>query len=311
MAQGRPLAWSKLFHRFTAQGELESEPQLADNQLVGLILSVEVGNERRSTTRYVADVIFHFNPAAVRQLLLEFNIGSEALSVFALVIPLTIGKPDFDPASPWAIAWAGPSLQRSLGSLVVLTGDDASNLLIPLNLTELDWEALAPLTRRYHASQVILAIASEDARTIQMIEVSAMGRAVLSFAYPQASFAAGAKAIAEEANERGLSIVRQSVAIEPEPDPIVDGSTGTHLTADVRFDTLQDWATLRARLGAVKSVTKMDVVGLALHEAQIDLAYSGQLEPLRDALKQENLELSSIAGQYMLENRTATAANSQ
>ena len=56
MAQGRPLAWSKLFRRLTVEGAWASQPQLADGQLLGLIGSVEAGNERRNTTRYLADV---------------------------------------------------------------------------------------------------------------------------------------------------------------------------------------------------------------------------------------------------------------
>ena len=47
---------------------------------------------------------------------------------------------------------------------------------------------------------------------------------------------------------------------------------------------MKDWATLRARLGAVKTVSDVAVVGFSLHEAQIDITYSGQLEPLQAAL---------------------------
>ena len=275
MAQGRPLAWSKLFRRFTVQGLSGSQPQLADNQLLGLILSVEVGNERRSTTRYLADVIFHFNPAAVRQLLRTSDIAfAEARSEPVLVIPLTTGQSGFDPKSAWAIAWANPSLQQSL-VLVVLKGD-ASDLPMPADLTQLDWAALAPMARRYSARQIILAIASEDAKTVQMIEVSATGRS--SFAFTQSTFAANAKAIAEKAANAWRQSIDRPGRNEPEPDSIVDDGARTRLTANVRFDTVNDWAKLRARLGAMKSITEIEIVGLSLHEAQIDLTYIGQME---------------------------------
>ena len=81
IAQGRPLAWSKLFHRLTVEGAWASQPQLADGQLLGLIASVEAGNERRSTTRYLADIKYHFNPSAVRQWLRESNIASTEVLV--------------------------------------------------------------------------------------------------------------------------------------------------------------------------------------------------------------------------------------
>jgi len=75
MLQGRPLAWSKLFRRVTLQDAWSSEPKLTDGQLQGLILSVDLGNERRNTTRYLADVMYHFNPVAVRALLRKSNIA--------------------------------------------------------------------------------------------------------------------------------------------------------------------------------------------------------------------------------------------
>ena len=74
MTQGRPLAWSTLFRRFTGQPIWGTEPQLAESELLGLILSSDAGNIRRNTTRYLADVTFHFNPEEVRQLLRRSNI---------------------------------------------------------------------------------------------------------------------------------------------------------------------------------------------------------------------------------------------
>ena len=305
MAQGRPVAWRELFRRFNAQGMVGSQPQLADKQLLGMILSYEVDHEQHSTTRYVADVVFHFNPAAVRQVLRTSNIAfAEARSEPALVIPIIAGQPGFDPKSAWAIAWANPSLQQSL-VLVVLKGDIA-DLPMPVNLIELDWAALAPMARRYNARQVIIAIASEDAKTVQMIEVSATGRS--SFAFTQSTLAADAKAIAEKAaTEWTLSIDRPSV--EREPDSIVDDGAPTRLTANVRFDTMKDWATLRTRLGAMKSLSDIEIIGLALHDAQIDLTYSGQMEKLQDTLTRQNLKLGGNRGHYTLELDTATPTN--
>lgn len=175
MSQGRPLAFTKLFRRVTVRDAWSSEPQLTDGELLGLILSVDVGNERRNTTRYLADVRYHFNPAAVRELLRKSNIA----------------------------------------------------------------------------------------------------------------FAA---------------------ADEQQPVALVDDGIRAHLMANVRFGTLADWSALRMRLGAVNAVTEMDVVGVALNEAQIDLTYVGEVEHLKDALAQQNLALSNIGDEYTLELGTAVAA---
>ena len=174
MAQGRPLAWNELFRRFTVEGVLGSQPQLSDNQLLGLIRSTEIGHERRSTTRYLADVIFHFDPVAVRQLLRTSKIDfAEAGSEPALVIPL-------------------------------------------------------------------------------------------------------------------------------QPESVVDKGSPTYLTVDVQFDTMMDWTKLRTRLSAMKSVIQVEIGGLALHEAQLDITYLGQMEQFQDMLTQQNLEWSDSESQYTL-----------
>ena len=177
MTQGRPLAWSRLFRRVTGETTWATEPRLAERELLGLILSSDAGNERRNTTRYLADVTFHFNPAAVRQLLRKSNI------VFT-------------------------------GATMNAAGE---------------WEQSADLP---------LSAIEDDSR---------------------------------------------------------------HLAVNVRFDTLNDWTTLRARLGAAEAITGMDVVDVAAHEAQIYLTYFGKAEHLQAALAQNALKLTSSEGAYTLE----------
>jgi hypothetical protein len=186
MVQGRPLAWRNLFRRFAGQRDWGREPQLAETELLRLILRSEAANIRRNTTRYLADVTFHFDPAAVRQLL--------------------------------------------------------------------------------HRSNIIFTEAPIDA-----------------------------------AGEWDESVDHQISAIE---------DASTHLAVNVRFDTPKDWTTLRARLDAAEGVTSMEVVGRTLHEAQIYLAYSGEVEQLQDTLAQHALELTSSEGQYTLELDAAKAAPS-
>src|SRR5215467_1202969 len=75
MAQGRPVAFTRLFRRLVAQGNWSKQPQLDENTLLRMVRSFEVANERRSTTRYLADVTYHFNAAAVRAALRQARIA--------------------------------------------------------------------------------------------------------------------------------------------------------------------------------------------------------------------------------------------
>jgi hypothetical protein len=89
-----------------------------------------------------------------------------------------------------------------------------------------------------------------------------------------------------------------------------DDASRARLTVSVLFEGMDDWAKVRARLEDMKTVTSMDVVGLALNEAQIGLTYSGQMEQLRAALTQHGLALSGSGDDRTLGILTATAVNS-
>ena len=129
----------------------------------------------------------------------------------SLVIPLVAGEVGFDPMSPWTIAWANPSLQQSL-FLVVFNGDP-TDLPAPQDLSELDWAALAPMAQRYDAKQVIFAITSEDAKTVDLIEFSSNGKSLSSLSFANPTFQVNAKTIAEKtATEWRQSAYRKSVA---------------------------------------------------------------------------------------------------
>lgn len=298
MAQGRAAAWTKLFRRLTAAANWRKQPMLDEKVLERLIGGAyEVANERRSTTRYAAEVTFHFNPNAVRAVLRQNRIPfADTRSPPVLVVPLIAGT-GYDPVSPWSAAWKDPELQEGLVPFITPAADDMSDLLTSADLVQVDWDQVEPLARRYNAGAVIFATASEDGKTVQMVELAPTGRTAASFAYAQSSFAADAVAVADKAEDAWKS--RNAV----------DFGVRGHLVADVQFDSLDDWARIRAGLAAVRSISGVDVMGLALHEAEIGLTYSGRPEQLRDALAQQRLALKATDGQYTLQVASASAAN--
>ena len=301
MTQGRPLAWTRLFRRLTAAANWSKQPQLDENALLRMVRSFEVVGERRSTTRYLADVTYHFNANAVRAILRQSGVAyTETRSRPALVIPIVAGKPGVDLTSPWAAAWKEPVMQQGLVPFVLPAADAQDDEIFSRpDLAQADWAALAPLARRNNAAEVIIAIASEDAKTVQMVEISATARTPASFAYANSTFGADAEVIAERVYETWKSRNAVNFGIR------------ARLTADVQFDSLADWSKIRNQLGAVKAVADIDVVGLALHEAEIQVTYFGRPEQLRDALAQQNLSLGNAEGQFTLQLAGRSAANAR
>jgi len=296
MAQGRAQAFTKLFRRLTATALWSKQPQLMDAQLQRLVLNVIVNNERRSTTRYLADVGYNFNPNAVRNLLRQSGIAfTETRSRPAIVIPI-IGESRLDWMGPWARVWSDASYRQGLVPMI-LPEADAANLefLSRTDLIMLDWTGFSPLVRRYNASEIVVAISSQDGKTVQAIEVTPAGRSASSFAYANPNLPGIADAITDKVAEGWKT--RASV----------DYGTRARITADVTFENLEQWAKIRASLGAVRAVSDMEVVGLARNEAEIDLEYFGRIEQLRDALAQQNLTLAISPEGYTLQLRGSTA----
>jgi hypothetical protein len=300
MAQGRLLAWTKLFRRFTSSTLWSKASAASDMQLQRLMRSFEVANERRSTTRYLAEMTFHFNPVAVRAFLRQSGIAfTETRSRPALVVPIVTGS-TFDPMSSWALAWADPSLQQGLVPFVLPQDDTADlALLMRPDLLQVEWAAWSGMARRHNATSVVLAIASEDAKSVQVIQLSAAGRIASTLAYAQSTFPADAEAVADKAAESWKT--RAAVNY---------GQTA-HIVADVTFDSAEDWAKIRTQMAAVRAISSVEVVGMALHEAEVGVTYFGRPEQLHDALAQQNLDLNNDGGKYTLQIAGATAANPQ
>jgi uncharacterized protein DUF2066 len=296
MAQGRPEAWSRIYRRLTPSAMWGRQPRLTDAQLFRLIRSFEVAGERRSTTRYLADVTFHFNPVAVRALLRQSGLSfTEARSRPALVIPV-VGDASFDPTSAWTAAWSDESHRQGLVPMILPEADpETVDVLSRADFAQADWQAFAPLTQRYGASVVVVAIASADGRSVRSIEISPAGRTPSSFAFAQPNFPALADAVTDKVAETWKS--RSSV----------DYATRARLVADVQFNSLEEWSRIRTQLAAVRAVSDFEVVGLARNEAEIDLAYFGRVEQLRDAMAQQNLNLVNGVAGWSLQLGGATA----
>ena len=93
IAQGRGKAFQVLYRRLTRQADWARQPALDAAALLRISRGYNIANERRSTTRYVADVTYMFNPEAVARTLRAAQIAfSQATAKRILVIPMSPGS---------------------------------------------------------------------------------------------------------------------------------------------------------------------------------------------------------------------------
>jgi hypothetical protein len=300
LAMGRPLAWTKLYRSLVPQAAWGKQPKLNDFQLQHIIRSFEVANERRSNTRYIADLTYIFSPNEVRKLLRGTGAQiAEAANKPVLVIPLVGGS--YNPNGAWARAWQDPAV----GSLMPMTfprGEPGENALIARgNFGALTWDSVAALARRHEATGVVIAEATANGQSARLTELyPPAGRTVGVVAVARADFnataLAAARKLAESWRERGS----------------INYAAKLRLTADVEFSSPADWARIRARLALVKLITATEVNGIALREARVRIVHYGRTEQLAAAMSAQQLELVNEGnGAFRLRLRSGAPAAPQ
>ena len=150
--QGRGRAFQILFRRLTRQADWSRQPPLDAAGLQRLSRGYTIANERRSTTRYVADVTYMFNPNAVGQVLRAANIAfARTAARPILVIPMSpnVGR------GPWASALTAPGVQGSTVPFTV-SGADSDAELAGLNFEAASYSDVAAVAARYKVTEVAL-----------------------------------------------------------------------------------------------------------------------------------------------------------
>ncbi len=148
IAQGRPKAWQILFRRLTRQQDWARQPTWMRPALARLSRGYTPANERRSTTRYVADVTYIFNSDAVARILRDANIAFTQTAVRRiLLVPMS---PGYD-TGPWAQALAAPH-----DSFVPFSLPTAGDALEQLNFDTAGWSDVAAAAARIKATEAAL-----------------------------------------------------------------------------------------------------------------------------------------------------------
>ena len=292
IAQGRPRAWQILFHRLTRQQDWGRQPQLDAATLVRLSRGYTPGNERRSTTRYVADVTYMFNPDAVARTLRDANIAfTQTVVRRILLVPMS---PNYN-NGPWAQAFTAPSLHDSLVPFALPTAADASDLG-QLNFDTASWNDVASAADRIKASeaallQVVYAngkvtvnvrrLGQGEAPTKTQVDVPLMQ--TLGTTYPAAA-QAGLNAMEDLWKARS----------------VVNYNTRGTLTADVKLDGLNQWGAIQTALSGTSTITNVQVVAMNTGYARLSITYLGTPDQLRDALSEQGLALAGKTGQFLL-----------
>src|SRR5882762_1388650 len=150
ISQGRGKAFQILYRRLTRQLDWGRQPALDAAALLRISRGYNISNERRSTTRYVADVTYMFNPEGVARTLRAAQIAfSQTTAKRILVIPMSPGVSH----GPWAQALMAPAFRDSQVPFTVSAAED-DGALAALNFDAATWNDVAAVAMKNHVTEV-------------------------------------------------------------------------------------------------------------------------------------------------------------
>jgi hypothetical protein len=301
--QGRPKAWDVLFRRLAKPADLAKQPKLDNAALHRLARGFTVTNEKRSTTRYVADVTYMFSPEAVSRVMATISPSYRALGSMRriLLIPMA---PTFDRQSPWTSAFSSPRFASSLIPFSVPTGDAPDvKALGQLKFDATNWPDVQIVAARIHATEAVLALAipitqGGTSTTDKMTGKVQIWLKRIGVAETPMKTSVDVPLIKNPAQTYPLAADAAVHAIEVmfQQKPPIDYGPRATLSADVRIDSLEQWNAMQASMGLVANVVAVQVVAMDIGLVRINLTYQGSTDQLHDALVPVGIALTRSDG---------------
>ncbi len=301
VAKGSIRALGLLLQRLTLEQDWQRLPEIGADRINNYIRDISFANEKIGGGRYLADVTYRFQPAAVRDLLSGASIPySETESRPMVVVPVlqvADGALLWDEGNVWLSGWAAASLPPGLLPIVVPLGDlsDVAAIGVRQALAG-EPEGLARIAAKYNAGGVLVAVARpaqvSGGGTTLDVRVSAFGPGWDGTSYEQTfNAAAGTEPVAfhQTAAER---ISHALLAQWKQANLIRFGEGTQSLQVFVPVSGLRDWLSVRARLSRVATVRDAMVGRISTTEAEVDIRYIGDLARLQLALSQQKLSLA-------------------
>mgnify|MGYP005840379091 CR=1 FL=1 len=297
MEEGRQRAFERLLDKLAASGSQQGASLPSEPLLNRLVRSVDVFDERASSTRYLARMNIAFNAEAVQRFLAEAGLAyTESRGGPFLLLPLyesAAGLKLLQP-HPWRAAFTEAEPRNRLVDYRLPVDDmKARRLLSPRRVALADGPELSALAERYDLSGAVLA------RARMMIDPGS-GRPSVRYSLKTGQFMGlihAGEVIARADETEDALMARAAAAVLRHVDEawktrtLIAGQERNSLSAVVPLSGLEDWLTVQARLGQVALLRDIDIDEAGLPVSHLTLGYVGSLQQLSLALQQARLSL--------------------
>lgn len=290
-AAAQRAGFARLVRRLTVPDELAriAMPAPDDATLERLVLSVDVEEERRSSTRYIGRLTVRFDPSGVRTLLRGYNLAVvDTRTAPVLVAPVVSGDVTPETAALWREVWAQGGFGDELAPLAVapdaLQGAPA-------------WDSAAPFAQSAAAASVLYATlrVQGSTATAALVEIDASNRRDRGEVTARvngsdaAAMRAALASLADQANLRIQNDWKSRVAI--------GGGQRARISASALYTSQAQWERIKQGLeGAAQTlISEIRIEAVGREGALVSFSFVGDPNALAAELQRRGVRLEQTA----------------
>ncbi len=283
--------------RLALDPPLEITPEIAAD----LVANIEISNEKRSATHYLARLNVNFDAGRVRAFLRAHHLPFvETQASPVLLVPLWHDDAqglDTRRENPFARAFAQHEFQDDLVPIVVAKAVDEQAV------RRLDALALEALARRTGINDIVIASATPEGPGAVLVDVHRAHTgadgvdAIVSMGYFEgfASLNARPSGALEAALRDAARKIADALQTQWKREAMVRGGERKSVRLSVLYDNLDQWQRLRDALGGVSIVEEARLDAFAVDGALLTLTFTGTEEQLARLLAQKGVILDNEA----------------
>lgn len=298
---GQIRAAQLLVERLTLPSERAQKgvPEITIDVARSMIRGQSIGNEKRSSRRYLGDITVAFNPTRVQSFLRDNNMTMVATqSRPSLVLPLLNGSSPWI-ENEWVAAWQDGGFEHALTPVKAAAVDaetsENTDLISAQQIQSGDEEALSRTARQYGVAQVLIARANGGAGGVSVTLTDFAvdtGQSRSLGTVSASSFAEAATASVQllESQWKEASAVRAENA--------------QTIAVSVLYNSHDDWMTLQSVINDSAQIQDARLDALSKDGAMMTLTFGGDMDRLSNELAYKGVQIKTDPniGVYLARN---------
>lgn len=287
VADAQRQAYVRLVRRLAPSQEIAARPPLdpPPEILDRLVAGIDIEEERRSATRYIARLAINFNPSTTRQYLQSqgYSLIEQRTSPVLVVAQLAGAAPAAQ--DQWRQAWASGGFEQELAPIIVASGAVSGPP---------SWEAAAAEAAQVGAVSAVFATARivSGGVVAELVEVSPgapprpRGQASAPLTIGEQGFTPSLSRLAASINDQLQADWKTRLVAEP--------PRRTRVTAQALYARADDWRRIKSAIAAATAsiVSEVRIEAVAKQGALLSFTYSGAPEQLAAELGRNGVRVA-------------------